>query len=228
MIVMLVIAFIVNAFSWNNASFQPDIDNSKNEPNDSIENDSNNDIGVGDNTDGENTDDGNIDNGDNTDQGNTDIGEDTEQGTCFVSGTLVLMDDGTKKPIESVVVGDKVLTYNEKTQAFESGCVVNAFVHTQTTDMARLKFADGTVIEMSACHPIGTVSGYKSLTGYQDLPLLQVGDFVITANGDSIEIVSIERWIESTPVVVYNLDVEDNDNYFVGDTPILVHNKGDK
>ena len=148
--------------------------------------------------------------------------------SCFVAGTPVLMEDGTKKAIETVVVGDKVLTYNEETKVFETGYVVGLITHTQITEMARLTFSDGTVIEMSSCHPIGTVDGYKSLTGYKDLPLLEVGNFVITANGELIELVSIECWTVSTPVVTYNLDVEDNDNYFVGDTPILVHNKGEK
>lgn len=145
---------------------------------------------------------------------------------CFVAGTPVLMADGSFKDIETVVVGDEVLTFNEETLSYEKGVIVRTIIKENTADMARLCLSNGTTIVMNAYHPICTNSGWKSLTRHKGMPLLEVGDLALSTNGTYIEILSIERWIEEPPITTYNLDVENNDNFFVGETAIAVHNGG--
>ena len=83
---------------------------------------------------------------------------------------------------------------------------------------------DGNTIEMNEYHPIYTKEGYKSLTNYKGMETLTEEDEVLTTNGDFVKILKIERWTEEEPIKSYNLTVEKNHNYFVGETEILVHN----
>jgi len=147
-----------------------------------------------------------------------------DESCCFVAGTPVLMADGSTKAIENIIIGDEVLTWNEEKKAYDTGVVVGLIVKEETYDMARVTFADGTSIEMNAYHPIYTQEGWKSLTGYNDLPILQVGDKALSTNGEFDEIVSIIRWTAEEPIKTYNLSVEDEHNYFVGETSVLAHN----
>lgn len=142
---------------------------------------------------------------------------------CFVAGTKVWLCDGSVKNIEDVVVGDIIMTYNEETNVYENGEVRKLVVRENVTDMARVTLSDGTFIKMNAYHPIYTEEGWKSLTRHEGLPLLTERDKVLSANDKFIQISSIDRWV-SEPTTMYTLDVEENDNFFVGDTPIMVHN----
>jgi len=143
---------------------------------------------------------------------------------CFVAGTKVHMDDGTTKNIEDVKIGDNVLSYNETTKEYEKCEVIGLITNPNTTNLARITLVDGTIIEMNEYHPIYTQEGWKSLTNYNDLPTLTKEDKVLSTNGEFIDISTIECWIEETPIITYNLSVEKNHNYFVGITPVLVHN----
>lgn len=145
-------------------------------------------------------------------------------GCCFVSGTKVLMHDGTTKKIEDIKIGEKVLTYNESTKKYETGNVTNLITNPNTTNIARVTLIDGTSIEMNEYHPICTEEGWKSLINYNNLPSLTKDDKVLSNNGKFIQIKTINCWKEEKPITTYNLTVETNHNYFVGETPILVHN----
>ena len=145
-------------------------------------------------------------------------------GCCFVKGTQVWLADGTTKNIEDIVVGDVVISYNELTKEYENRSVIALIENPYTTNIARVNFKDGTNIEMNEYHPIYTEEGWKSLTNYEGLPTLTEDDKVLSVNGQFIEIFSIECWVEEKTITTYNLSIEDNHNYFVGKTPVLVHN----
>lgn len=147
---------------------------------------------------------------------------------CFVAGTKVLMADGTTKNIEDVKVGDNVLSYNESTNEYENNVVLKLITNLNTTNLARVNLSDGTSIEMNEYHPIYTVEGWKSITNFKGYPTLTENDKILSINGEYIEILSIERWIEEIPITTYNLSIANNHNYFVGKAPILVHNAGCK
>lgn len=143
---------------------------------------------------------------------------------CFVAGTQVLMNDGTTKNIEDVIEGNIVLSYNEITNKYEKNVVTGCITNINTTNLARVVLNDGTSIEMNEYHPIYTEEGWKSLTNYNGYPTLTKKDKILSVDGKFIPITSIESWREETPIITYNLSVANNHNYFVGTTPILVHN----
>lgn len=145
---------------------------------------------------------------------------------CFIAGTPVLMADGSIKAIEDVMPGDMVLTWNEETQQYDTGRVLNKILH-QTYTIGRVTFADGTVVEVTPGHPIYTENGWKTLDG-EEFPLLKVGDKVLSTNGEYDEIVSIEFTTVDEPVNVYNIEVEGEHTFFAGETSILAHNGGSK
>lgn len=147
-----------------------------------------------------------------------------DDGCCFVAGTQVWMSDGKTKKIEEVDVGDFVMSYNEETKEYQIAEVVGLITNPNTTDLARLNLVDGTNVEMNAYHPVYTEEGWKSLTQYEGLPLLTQNDKILSNNGEFLSISSIERWIEENPITTYNLSIKQNHNFFVGNTPILVHN----
>ena len=75
--------------------------------------------------------------------------------SCIIEGTLITMADGTQKPVEEVVAGDKVLVFNHETGEFEVS-VVMYNIHTDDQasnyEVVRLYFSDGTSIGIHAEH----------------------------------------------------------------------------
>jgi hypothetical protein len=63
----------------------------------------------------------------------------------------------------------------------------------------------------------------KSWTSAKDLEL---GDTVVTLSGEKYKIETIYKDCYDGIIVVYNFEVEDNHNYYVGDNKVLVHNDG--
>ncbi|WP_454860622.1 polymorphic toxin-type HINT domain-containing protein [Promicromonospora soli] len=140
-------------------------------------------------------------------------------GACFVAGTPVLTVDGTK-PIEDIVVGDKVWTRNLQTGLDELQLVAETFVH-QTLALYHLTI-NGSVVSTTAEHPFMVQD-----KGWQMAGNLRPGDVLITPEGTTIlEAVEVEERDLADIENVYNFHVENNLNYYVhaGDTPVLVHN----
>ncbi|GAB2478465.1 hypothetical protein GCM10027063_19910 [Promicromonospora xylanilytica] len=139
--------------------------------------------------------------------------------TCFVAGTPVLTADGTK-PIEDIVVGDKVWTRNLATGLDELQLVAETFVH-QTVTLHHLTI-NGATVSTTAEHPF-MVEG----RGWQMAGNLRPGDVLITPDGTTIlESVEVEERDLADIENVYNFHVENNHNYYVhaGTTPVLAHN----
>lgn len=151
----------------------------------------------------------------------------TSLGGCFIAGTLVLMADGSMKAIEKVVRGDEVLTYDEKTKQYDKGCVLGTIVH-HTSKIARLTFASGATVDLTPGHPIYTKEGWKSLKEGDGFAMLKLGNMGLSINGEYDEIVSIEYYTTESPIEVYNLTIEGEHNYFVGEASVLCHNFGSK
>ena len=140
-------------------------------------------------------------------------------GACFVAGTPVLTADGTK-PIEDIVVGDKVWTRNLETGLDELQLVAETFVH-QTLALYHLTI-NGAVVSTTAEHPFMVQD-----KGWQMAGNLRAGDVLTTPEGTTIlEAVQVEERDLADIENVYNFHVENNLNYYVhaGNTPVLVHN----
>lgn len=76
---------------------------------------------------------------------------------CLGKGTQVQMGDNTLKNIESVVTGDKIISYNQglaKTEIVEVEKIAKSF----HSVISRLKLSNGVVIECTTDHPIWTAN----------------------------------------------------------------------
>jgi GDP-D-mannose dehydratase len=173
--------------------------------------------------------------------------------SCFVKGTKILtrkfierqrygkkqrfLTLGTKS-IEDLIVGDEVLSYNEKTAKKEYK-LVERISHRMSDNVFKIKFSNGNFLVASDNHPFFVIG-----KGWVQLKNLIVGDEVIQKqyNGlyggiirqgksfedffgldtviDIIKVVSIE--LEDKDRMVYNIEVKDNHNFFA--KGILVHN----
>lgn len=147
----------------------------------------------------------------------------------FVPGTLVLMADGTSKPIEDVKVGDNVLTTDPETGKTGIKKVTAEIEGTGQKDLVRVTIdTDGksgsktAEIEATAGHPFWV----PELGEWLDATDLIAGQMLSSNSGLRVRITAVERWSQSA--TVHNLTVDDLHTYYVlaGATPVLVHNAG--
>lgn len=139
--------------------------------------------------------------------------------TCFVVGTKVLTENGLMN-IEEIKVGMKVYSYNLETEEVELKEVAEKYVNDATDDLGRV-YVNGNIIESTVEHPYYVIG--KGWTKVKDL---NIGDKVQTVDGEELVIENLEISENTSKTTVYNIKVEDNHNYYVGDYCVLVHNKG--
>ena len=132
---------------------------------------------------------------------------------CFAAGTKVIMADGSRKPIESLAVGDEVRSYDFKTDKVVTSRVSKLY---RKQVPGYMVLNDG--LKVTATHPFATGSDTWKQAG-----LLKVGDKVI---GNSFtEITKVEK--VANPTEVFNLSVDGTRTFYVtdGTSAFLVHNK---
>ena len=134
---------------------------------------------------------------------------------CFKAGTLIYTSKGLK-PIENVSVEDSVYSVNTKTKAFGLS-KVSKTLKRKTSGVYKIEFKTDTVYVTSE-HPF-----YVKNIGWIPVKDLKVNDILINSNKEDVVISNVTKVDEST--TVYNLEVEENHNYFITDDKILVHNK---
>ncbi len=133
-----------------------------------------------------------------------------EGGGCFVAGTLILMADGTQKPIEEIKVGDKIKTFaGPLDRRLVTAEVEKTFSHTVTK---YLVINDRLYVTPE--HRM-LVNG-----GWQMIGEAEVGDTLVDASGSAIVITSIDRKQALTPV--FNFTVRDYHTYIANG--VYVHN----
>ncbi|MFK0116140.1 ricin-type beta-trefoil lectin domain protein [Streptomyces sp. NPDC090994] len=143
----------------------------------------------------------------------------------FVPGTLVLMADGTTKPIEDVENGDKVLATDPETGETAVETVTAEILGKGVKHLVKVEIttADGTTAEVTAtdAHPFWV----PELGEWIDATDLKPGQWLRTSAGTYVQITAIERWTVQR-ATVHNLTVSDLHTYYVvaGATPVLVHN----
>jgi len=138
----------------------------------------------------------------------------------------VTLEDGTTQPIGKLVnrgIKAKVLSYNFRTGKIESKRIVNWFKKRRINNLLKLTINSRKVIRCTNTHKIWTKEGYK-LAGE-----LKIGDEVsVSSPSDTkvywVKIKNIEEITKHRPcdTWVYDIEVEDNHNYFAGN--ILVSN----
>ncbi|WP_344446933.1 polymorphic toxin-type HINT domain-containing protein, partial [Kitasatospora nipponensis] len=153
----------------------------------------------------------------------------TARGVCtalnsFPAGTLVLMADGTSRPIEQVRTGDSVIATDPATGT-TSPENVDATIYTPNDrDFTELTIvapngSTGTVTSTDH-HPYWS----QSRQSWLDAADLSVGDTVRTSDGQAARIADARHWTSLQPA--YNLTVNTLHTYYVlaGNTAVLVHN----
>jgi hypothetical protein len=137
---------------------------------------------------------------------------------CFVAGTLVTLGDGSRKAIETVDVGDLVLSQREDGGALGAQRVSHIWEHTvQRTFL--LNFSNGEQLETTKEHRFHVDGG-----GFVPAGRLRPGAALNTPVNNLVLRGAEER---NATTQVYNLEVENFHTYFVGDNLVWVHNKKD-
>ena len=137
-------------------------------------------------------------------------------GTCFVAGTSILLADGSTKPIESIEVGDYVVSVSEDL-SIVSNRVSNILKHTNNGSLLTVTTEEGRMLIVTPEHRVWSADGYieiGKLNAGNPLLLLENGELRETL------ISSIELIEETT--TVYNFEVEYSHTYFA--EGLLVHN----
>ncbi len=136
--------------------------------------------------------------------------------SCFVAGTKVKTESGFKN-IEDIKIGDKVYSYNLNNNNLELKKVLNT-IRSNTIDTYKVTI-DGKTVEMSPKHQIYIID-----KGWVRAYDLKVNDKLLDVNGKQVSISKIEYKKYDSPINTYNLTIEGNENYFVTDIQVLVHN----
>lgn len=141
---------------------------------------------------------------------------------CFVEGTQVLTESGYRN-IETLSVGDKVLSYSELTGAVALKEITETMVNT-SNDICTIALDSGETITSTSLHP-----WYVQGKGWTPAYALTSADELLTESGEDVRILGVNRQILDEPVNVYNIavdeiDSEDYHTYYVGSDSVLVHN----
>ena len=142
------------------------------------------------------------------------------RGSCFLAGTKVITQNGYAN-IETIEIGDIVLSYNEKTLKQEYKKVINVFHHLNKIDTLYKLKIDNEIINTTVNHRF--YIRRNETNKWIDAGHLKIGDEVLFIDYTYHKISSIEflKYQDN----YYNLEIEDNHNYYIGEKGILVHNK---
>lgn len=132
---------------------------------------------------------------------------------CFVSNTKVLTSKGLKD-ISEVVVGDTVVSYNEKLNTLDYRPVTQLLQVTRDT-LYKILIGDN-LIEASSDHPFYRNGKWVAVRN------LKTGDSLSVENGKFILISDISY--EVGQFKFFNFEVDEFHTYFVSDSKVLVHN----
>lgn len=141
----------------------------------------------------------------------------------FTGATLVLMADGSSKPIKDVKVGDKVLATDPVTDATEAREVTDVIVGDGVKQLVDIEVrTDAGVDTLIATdeHPFWIEDQGR----WVDAGHLQVDQRLFSTSGVAAMVIGV--WAHTEVRKVYNFTVEGIHTYYVmaSKTPVLVHN----
>ncbi len=153
--------------------------------------------------------------------------------SCFVAGTMILMEDGSEKKIEDINVGDKILSVDINTMNIESDKVVIFPKNMEKYNKIYMKYSNGEENVASPHHPF-YVKGkgwavYDIELAKKDLTFkvkqLELGDIVYYYDKGILKETRIVKLIDKKEeALMYNIKyVKKNNTFFANG--ILVHNR---
>ena len=131
---------------------------------------------------------------------------------CFGAGTLVRTLDGLR-PIETLRVGDQVLTQDPKTGALKYQAVLEVY-HNPPNATYRVELATAN----RSSPPASTASGRPARAG--PWPATSSREIVLRTLGGLAVVKSVEA---ERVQPVFNLHVAEGESFFVGRTGVLAH-----
>jgi len=139
---------------------------------------------------------------------------------CFAAGTPIHTDHGDV-PVEKIRVGDEVVSRNSVTGKLESE-PVTALTPLHKDSLLEIRIeGEHDPLRPSTRHPFWVKRG-EAQAAWIESGSMRVGDQLQTLQGNWRRVVAI------TPLpgqeTVYNFTVDQNHDYFVGETGFLVHN----
>jgi hypothetical protein len=144
----------------------------------------------------------------------------TAEPNSFPGHTLVLMADGTHKPIENITIGDQVLSWDEPNQQWEPQTVIDQWSAIDDGQLATATLVDGSTITATDGH----LFWVESSDAWAELQHLTAGDELLTPAG-VVEIAGVTETGYGEREV-WELSVTGNHNFavYTGTTDVLVHN----
>ena len=141
-------------------------------------------------------------------------------GSCFAAGTIVALNNYYKN-IEDIKIGDIVLSYNEKTKKNEYSKVIQTMIHNVYEKIYDLFIKNDKLVVTGNHRFLITRNNKQKWVQAADI---QIGDYVLLADGSLYKISKIN--IQTRFLTVYNFEVSNTHNYYVGESQVLAHNKG--
>ena len=138
---------------------------------------------------------------------------------CFKKNTKVLTNKGYIN-IQDIKVNDLVVSYDIDSNKNEYSKVIKTFEHKDTKDYLYKIVSNSIVIEVTSKHPICINNGKME---YIEAEKIKISDKLVDLDGNKHLVDKIE--FNEIVDTFYNLEVEDNHNYYVTENNILVHNK---
>lgn len=139
-----------------------------------------------------------------------------EMGGCLTAGTKILMADKSLKNIETIKVGDEILTkesdYSEKLMPDK---VIKIFEHSVSEYLA-IAHEKG-ILKITSIHPVLVNDVWK------DAGEIKAGDMLSIVGGRKTKVVSAEKIKTKKPIKVYNFQTEIYHTFFADG--IYVHNE---
>jgi RHS repeat-associated protein len=149
---------------------------------------------------------------------------------CFVAGTPVHTIAGLR-PIEEIKPGDTVLSWNQDTRELEYKLVLRTFTHSAEELVAVSVEGDSSPIVTTPGHPFFVRRAEDDRRGlgvdvggaWMSTAFLRAGDEVRRPGGEWARVASVGPL--GVGAEVYNFEVADDHDYFVGVPGVLVHNQ---
>lgn len=145
----------------------------------------------------------------------------------FTGVTLVLMGDGSQKPVRDVVVGDQVMATDPQTgdkgPRTVKALIRNTGPHLMVavgTNKAGVENTTSDTIDATDNHPFWV----QSRGEWVDAIELQPGDILLDEQGNDILVTELA--VTEQDLTAYNLTIDNIHTYYAGTQPTLVHNCG--
>ncbi|SCL55079.1 intein C-terminal splicing region/RHS repeat-associated core domain-containing protein [Micromonospora yangpuensis] len=142
----------------------------------------------------------------------------------FAPGTLVLLADGSVRPIEAVRTGDRVVAEDPETGAAGVREVVATHVNldVELADLTLSTVAGPVLVETTVDHPFWS----RDRSAWVGAGGLRAGERMLSADGAPVTVSQVRSHLGQR--VMYDLTIDNIHTYYVlaGNTPVLVHNCG--